>query len=155
MRRRKCATLLAAVLAAGLLPAAMAVAADGPSQQPPSSGERWDDGPAFAGGPLELAQREPGDFGPPGPPPRGDDDRPPPPRRGPGPGGDHRPPPFGHEGRMGPDHHPPLPPFSYGNLESIKEIDPEMYKVLKEDRKLDVRTRELVIQYRRAPSDAA
>ena len=38
-------------------------------------------------------------------------------------------------------------------MESIKDRDPEMYKVLKEDRDLEHRTRELVEQYRRASGD--
>ncbi len=166
MRRRKCVIVLAAVLAAGLLPVRMAVAADGPGPQPPSSGERWDDGPALAGGPVgELALLGPGD--PPGPPRDGDDDRPPPPpRREPGPGGDHRPPgppaiygdaympmPFGHNGPPGPDRRQPVPPIIYGGLESMQKIDPELYKLLREDENLERQTRELVMQYRRAPSE--
>ena len=35
----------------------------------------------------------------------------------------------------------------------MKDRDPEMYKVLKEDRDLEHRTRELAMQYRRASSD--
>jgi hypothetical protein len=147
----------------------MAVAADGPHPQPPSGGERWDDGPALAGGPLgELAQRNPGDFGPPGPPRDGDDDHPlPPPRRGPGPGGDHRPPagpPFdkGHDGpppcdrgrRPGPDQPPPGPPHGpWGDWRAMEKIDPDMYKLLKEDRDLERQARELVMQYHRASSE--
>ncbi len=164
MRRRKCAIVLAAVLAAGLLPIRIAVAADGPSQRPSGSGERWDDGSAFVGGPLgELALLSPGE----GPPRDGDDDHPaPPPRREPGPGGDHHPPgpprdrehdgrpPFERDGGMGPDHRPPGPPMGpWGDFESMQKIDPEMYKLLKQDRDLECQTRELVMQYRRAPSD--
>ena len=171
MKRRKCATLLAVVLAAGLLPARMAVAADGSPQQPSSSGERWDDGPSLAGGSLgELAQGGPGDFGPPGPPPRDDDHPLPPPRDKRGPDGDrHHPPrpprdkefggpsPFGGpaDGNpFGPGHRPSGPPRGpWGDFESLQKIDPEMYKLLKEDQDLEHQTRELVMQYRRAPSD--
>ncbi len=169
MRCRKCAIVLAAVLAAGLLPVRVTIAADGPHQQP-SGGERWDDGPGLAGGPMgALARLSPGDFGPPGPPRDGDDDHPlPPPRRDkggpdgdrphpPGPPRDGRhdgPPPFGPDGRMGPDHRPPGPPHGpWGDLESMQKMDPEMYKLLKEDRDLERQTRELVMQYRRAPSE--
>ena len=166
MRRRKCAILLAVVLAAGLLPARMAIAADGSPQHPSNSGERWDDGPSLAGGPMgEFSQGGPGDFGP---PPRDDDHPLPPPRDKRGPDGDRPHPPRGtFEGRpggpppadhaagpfdQGPGHFPPGPPH-FGDIESLKKIDPEMYKVLKEDQDLEHQTRELVMQYRRAPSD--
>jgi hypothetical protein len=44
------------------------------------------------------------------------------------------------------------PPFGPGNLEAMQKIDPEMYKLLKEDRDLERQTRELAMQYHRAPS---
>jgi hypothetical protein len=141
--------LLATALAVGLLPARMALAADGSSQQPSGSDQRWDDGPTLVGGSVgEFAQGGPGEFGPPGPPPRDDDHPAPPPRDRGGLDGDrHHPPrPFDREGPPGPPHGP------WGDLQSLEKIDPEMYKLLKQDQDLERQTRELVMQYRRAPS---
>jgi hypothetical protein len=170
MKRRTCAALLAVALAValavGLLPARMALVAGGPSHQPSGSGERWDAGPTLADGSWgEFAQGGPGEFGPPGPPRRDDDRPPPPPRDRGGPDGDRHhpprpfdgrhdgPPPFDREGPPGPDHRPPGPPHGpWGDLQSLEKIDPEMYKVLKQDQDLERQTRELVMQYRRAPS---
>lgn len=100
----------------------------------------------------------------------------PPPGRGPGPrggfGGRRQvqpnppgPPPGGIPNRIGPPgrpgsldergphrlRHPSGPPrWPFQNWDGLEKIDPEMYKLLKDDYDLERRARELTIQYRRA-----
>ncbi len=71
----------------------------------------------------------------PGPPAARSGDRPgPPPQGGPG--------------------HPGGPPrWPHRNWDSLEKSDPEMYKLLKADDDLERETRELAMQYRRAPGD--
>jgi 2-oxoglutarate dehydrogenase complex dehydrogenase (E1) component-like enzyme len=66
---------------------------------------------------------------------------------------DQPPPPRDREGRPGPDGRRPPPPWPYRNWESLEKTDPEMYKAVKTDMDLDRLTRELAMQYPRAPSD--
>ena len=182
-RTRKYAVVLVAGVALGLLPVKIALCVDGPRDQSAKGTDSWNDGMSFAGGLLgELAFRDGDDFGPPGPPPDGDHDRrPPPPRGGRGPDADrHQPPGPPRDGdrdrpRLGPpdgDRRGPGMPGEPGpmgtcgmgmpmpmgpepgpDLEFMKDHDPEMYKVMKEDRDLEHRTMELVTQYRRASGD--
>jgi hypothetical protein len=87
-----------------------------------------------------------GDFG--GPPPK-------PPHEG-----DHggRPAPPPRDGGYGPSDRdgnrpPPEPRWPQDDLNALEKNDPEMYKLLKQDVDLERQTRELAMQYRRAPKE--
>ena len=131
-----------------------ALAAAGPEDRRPRDmrGGPPDDGngpPQFSDGPHGPGRD--GQF-PPGPPPEG--------RDGPGRDGHYPPGPSGPEG--GPRHHGPgegpMPPgmhpgpWPFGDKGALEEHDPEMYKVMQQDRELDHKSRELAAQYRQAPS---
>jgi hypothetical protein len=167
MNRTKYAVVLVAGVAMGLLSARIAWCADAPADPSAKAEVSWDESTQLAGGPGN-------DFGPPGPPRDGDHGRGPgsPDKgqqgRGPeacplgapgGPGGARGPMPGmpGMPGPRGPGDMGPMGGMPGGmpgfGLEFLKETDPEMYKVLKEDRDLEDQCRKLAMQYRRAPSD--
>ncbi len=168
MFRTSCAIALATMMAVSLLSAATASAAD--EKRPTAI--QWDDGGPITGA-FQVALRDGDDNGPPGPPRDGDDRRPPPPtpfernpdaagrgRQPPPPprGGDERSP-YGTTERGGGRGGPPsggpgrmAPRFSPFETE-LQRRDPEMYKLVEEDRQLERQSRELAMQYRGAPSE--
>jgi hypothetical protein len=146
-----------AVVALVLLSAKTTPAADRSAKQ----NDFWSEGAPSAGGPIaQLAQARPR-----GGPRDGDDDRPLGPRRM-GPDGDGGRPGGMPGGPLGPPESPGGmgmgmmggvgfgPTGPHGPPEMMKDIDPEMYKLLKEDKLLELQSRELAMEYRRAPSDA-
>lgn len=97
---------------------------------------------------------------PPGPRPRGEGFDNPPPPAGPGPrpeGFPQHPGPLepgpGPGGPPGLAHPPGAPRWPHEDWESLQKNDPEMYKLLQEDRDLERQARELAMQYRQAPKD--
>ncbi len=92
-------------------------------------------GPQGAGGPRRYRQ------GPPNAPVMG-------PGRMPGPPGavDRR-------GPRGPLHPPGPPRWPYNDWDVLQKMDPQMYKLLREDYVLERQTREFAIQYRRASAE--
>lgn len=146
-------------------------------QRPDSPPDQFDDRPppgpprdADRNGPMPPRRdRGPGADRqqPPGPPRAGEWDRPVPPHREGGPDADrgrNMPPrdadrngPMPPRRDRGPDADRQQPPglgrFPHESLEFLEKADPEMFKLLKEDRDLGRQSHELAMQYRRAPSD--
>ena len=118
-----------------------------------------DRGPEMQGPPGRDQRRPP-------PPPRRDDnqrpgaDRPRPPRGDdneqlggdrPHPPGENARRPDGLQGPGRPDvDQPPPPRWPRGELEALRESDPEMFTLMKQDMELDRQSRDLVQQYRKA-----
>ncbi len=97
------------------------------------------------GGPGGPGGRRPGAHGP-GMPGFGPH-RPAMPGQGPMPG------PGGPPDQPGPMHPPGAPRWPYEDWATLERNDPEMYKLLRADAELEQRTRDLALQYRRAPKD--
>lgn len=135
-----------------------------PTRERPKPEREFDEpGKPPAGGDFQRARR------PPPKPEEGDFDRPPPRegefRRGPHPlakPGEGDFPRRAHDGEFGrhrrgpPEGGPDLPgpgPWPRENLQWLQRSDPEMAKLLEEDMDLDRQSRELAMQYHRAPPD--
>jgi hypothetical protein len=164
IRMTKCAAVLAAGLALGLLSAKAALSDDGPADRPARSDNVRDMAMAPPVPPddedIDRPPPPPDREGRPGPRreerPGPDDRRPPGPPQGPG---FDRPPPD-REGRPGPDREggpgqdrrlPPGPPrWPYPDWTFLEKKDPDMFKVLKQEMDLERQTRELAGDFRQA-----
>jgi hypothetical protein len=176
-RMTKCAAVLAAGLALGLLSAKAAMSDDGPADRPAQGDNVRDTVKAPPGppddedidrpppppdregrpGPRREGRAGPDDRRPPGPPQGPGFDHPPPDREGrPGPSREGRP---GPDDRRSPgppqgpgfDGPPPGPPrWPYPDWTSMEKKDPDMFKVVKQEMDLERQTRDLAGDYRQA-----
>ena len=165
---------LSAMLGAALgLMWATVASADAPAKQTQADAQTWD----LPGPPARAVAMDERDQ-PPGPPPDAEDRPPPPDRRGSADGDRRGPPPDRRGGPDGDRHGPPGPPrddnSSFGppdgrpgggpplpppplrwprNGMEMRETDPELFNLVKEEADLDRQSHDLAQQFRRATGD--